>query len=268
LSARSKHVKNLLRLITLLLTIAGVALAIEYSQIRDGAKVDGRIIEKHRKTQGGGPYGDAYEIIIEYQAYGQLRRFTTSRAVWDTWGTLNTIGATVPVLYLKDGKAFVDRFSYLYPFTAILLVLSTTAIAALLWILVISKPRIETASSRIKRYRDVKNSRHQCLSSNRRLLLKRLNLWLLVAGGILGLLVIGILRSSLWLVIFSFVAFVLLRLAMGRILVCPYCGASLTKDLQEIEPRVVSRTNWLVVRDYLAKGIPVTCRNCGRSLDD
>jgi len=268
LSARSKHVKNLLRSITLLLTIAGIAFATEYYQILDGEKVDGRIIEKQRKTNGGGPYGDAYEIIIEYQVNGQLSRFTTSRAVWDTWGTLNTIGATVPVLYLKDGKAFIDRFSYLYPFTATLLGISIAAIAALLWLLVIPQSRIETASSRVKRYRNAKNSTHQRLSSNRRQLLKRLNLWLLVAGGILGLLVIGILRSSLWIVIFSFVAFVLLRLAMGRILVCPYCGASLTKDLQEIEPRVVSRTNWLVVRDYLAKGVPVTCRNCGRSLDD
>jgi len=268
LSARSKHLKNLLRLITLLITIAGITLAIEYYQIRDGERVDGRIIEKHRKAKGGGPYGDAYEIIIEYPAYGQLRRFTTSRAVWDTWGALNTIGATVPVLYLKDGKAFIDRFIYLYPFTAILLGLSITAIAALLWLLVIPQSRIETASSRVKRYRNAKSGTHKHLSPNRRLLLKRLNLWLLMAGGILGLLVIGILRSSPWLVIFSFVALVLLRFAMRWILVCPNCGAPLTKDLQEIGPRIVSRTNWLVVRDYLAKGVPVTCRNCGRSLDD
>ncbi len=268
MSARSKHVKNLLRLIALLLTTAGIVLAIEYYQVRDGEKVDGRIIEKHRKTQGGGPYGDAYEIIIEYQAYGQLRRFTTSRAVWDTWGALNTIGATVSVLYLKDGKAFIDRFNYLYPFTATLLGISIAAIAGLLLLLVIPQSRIETASSQVKRYRNAKNSTHQRLSSNRRLLLKRLNLWLLMAGGMLGLLVVGILRSSPWIVISSFVTFVLLRYAMRWILVCPNCGASLTKDLQEIEPRVVSRTNWLVVRDYLAKGVPVTCRNCGRSLDD
>lgn len=252
----------------MLFVIAGISLVVEYYQIQDGTKVDGRIIEKQRKAHGGGPYGDAYEIIVEYQSSGQLRRFTTSRAVWDTWGSLNTIGATVPVLYLKDGKVFIDRVGYLYPYTATFLGISLMAIAALFWILVIPASRIETVSLRTKRYRDIKKSQRQSPGSCRRLLLKRLNLWLLVAGGLLVSMVIGILQSSPWIAIYSIVAIVLLRLVMGRILVCPCCGASIVKDLKEIEPSLVSRTNWLVVRDHLAKGVPVTCSSCGSSLDD
>lgn len=268
MSTRTKHFKNILRLVLLLLIVSGIAFAIEYSQTLNGTEAMGRIVEKNRKPQGGGPYGDAYEIVIEYQAYGQLKRFSTSRAVWDTWGVLNTIGATIPVLYLKEGKVFINRFVYLYPFSAILLSLTTIGIGVLIVLLVIPRSRIETASSRVRQYQQAKNSPHQYLSPNRRLLLSGMNRLLLMFGGVLGLLVIGVIRSSAWLVIASFVGVILLRLAFRPVLVCPHCGASLIEDLKEIIPRIVSRTNWLMVRDYLAKGVPLTCRNCGRSLDD
>lgn len=269
MSARSKQIKTVLRLITLLLTISGISFVIEYAQIRDGAKVNGLIIEKHRKASGGGPLADAYEIAIEYQAYGEIRRFTTSRAVWDIWGSLNIIGTKVPILYLKDGNAFIDRFTYLHPFTAMLLVFSTIATVALLWLFVVPQSRIEAASVRAKQYRNLKNGPQKRLSPNRRLLLKRLHLWLIMIGGIAVLLVIGVLIPSPWLVISSFAAIILLWSSIHRILVCPYCGASLKEDLRGIEPRVVSRrTNWLIVRDYLAKGVAVICSNCGHSLDN
>ena len=253
----------------MLLIISGIAFAVEYSRIQDGTRVEGRIVEKHRKASGGGPLGDAYEIVIEYQAVGEARRFATSRAVWDAWGSLDSVGATVPLRYLQDGRAFIDRFTYLYPFTAMLLMIAAIAAAVLLWLFVVPQSRIEAASVRAKRYRDLDKSPQKRPGLNRGLLLKRLHLWLLLSGGIGVLLVIGVLIPSPLLVIACIVAIVLLWSGVGRVLVCPFCGASLKQDLQDIEPRIGSgRTNWLIVRDYLAKGVAVSCSHCGRSLDD
>ena len=269
MSARAKHVKNILRVVLLLLVAAGIAFTIEHSRIQDGAETTGRIVAKHRKPHGGGPFGDPYEIVIAYQAHGQRKRLTTSRAVWDMSGTLNTIGATVPVWYLDDGKASINRFNYLYPITTTLLGLTIIgAISALFALLVIPQSRYEAYSSRLRRYQEAKNRPHQCLSANRRLLLSRLHLLLLMFGGALGLVAIGILRSSVWLLIAAFLGVILCVFARRWMLVCPHCGASLVEDLKEIEPRISTGTNWLIVRDYLAKGVPVICRSCGRSLDD
>lgn len=268
MSARTKHLKNILRLVVLLLVVSGIAFAVEYSQALDGAEVSGRIVEKHRKSRGGGPTGDGYDIVIEYPAHEQIRRFTTSRAVWDMWGALNTVGASVPVLYLEDGRAFVNRFSYLYPFTTILLCLTAIGAATFLVLLVIPRSRLDTAYSRIRQYQQAKNNPHPRLSPSRRFLLGRLNRLLLMFGGAIGLVAIGAFRSSAWLLIAGFAGVILLSLAVGRILVCPHCGASLARDLKEIVPRITYGTNWLMVRDYLAKGVPLTCRSCGRSLDD
>jgi len=254
----------------MLLVGSGIALAIEYSHVLGATEAMGRIVAKHRKPHGGGPTGDPYEIVIEYQAHGQRIRFVTSRAVWDRWsGALNTIGATVPMLYLNNGKAFINRFSYLYPITTALLALAGIGgISALLVLLVIPRSRIEAASSRARRYQQTKSSPHPHLSPNRRLLLRRLHGLLLMFGGVLGLVVIGVLRSSVWFFIAALVGVILWFFAMRRMLVCPRCGASLIEDLKEIVPRITFGTNWLMVRDYLAKGVPLTCRNCGRSLDD
>lgn len=269
MSARARHVKNILRVVLLLLVATGIAFTIEYSRIRDGTETTGRIVAKHRKPHGGGPFGDPYEIVIEYRAPGQHKRFATSRAIWDMSGKLNSIGATVPVWYLDDGRASINRFSYLYPITLTLLGLTTIgAISALFVPLVIPQSHHDVFSSRVRRYQDAKNRPHQHLSANRKLLLSRLHRLLLMLGGALGLIAIGILRSSVWSLIAALVGVILWLFAIRRMLVCPHCGASLVEALKEIEPRITTRTNWLIVRDYLAKGVPVICRSCGRSLDD
>ncbi len=267
-SARSRHFKNILMLIVLLIIAAGITFSVERSQLRDGIRVDGRIVDIHRKASGGGPTRDAYEIVIEYPVDGQPRRFTTSRVVWDSWGTFNTVGATVPVLYLKNGEAFINRFAYLYPFSTMLLGVLAAATGALVWLLVIPRSRIEAVALRRKRYKHIKTGARWRLAPNRRQLLRRLDLWLLMNTGLMVLVAIGVLQSFVWLVILSFAAAVLIHFLMRRILVCPHCGASLMKDLREIEPRLVSKTNWLTVRGLLAKGAPLTCRNCAHSLDD
>jgi len=268
LSARSKHFKNILKVVFLLLVAAGIAFTIEYSRIQAGAEATGHIVAKHWKQGLVGPTSDHYEIVIEYQARGQRHRLIASRAVWDMWGELNTIGATVPVWYTDDGRAFIKRFNYLYPFTATLLGIAAIGLVTVLFLPFISQTRYEAASSRAKQYQQAKR-RHRPLSPNRRMLLGRVHRLLFLLVAILGLALIGILRSSLWIYIAAIAAAILWSFIIKRALACPHCGASLAKDLKELDPSVVrAKTNWLIVRDYLAKGVPVTCSHCGHSLDD
>lgn len=251
-----------------MLVAAGISFTIEYSRIHPGTEATGYIVARHQTPGLVGPTADSYEIVIAYQAHGKHQQFVTSRAVWDSLGELNTIGATVPVWYLDDGRAFINRFSYLYSITSIFLILATIGLVSTFFLLFIPKSRYETASLRVKQYQQAKR-RHRPLSPNRRMLLSRMHRLFFLFAADLGLTLIGILRESTWLYIASFVGAIFWVFIMKRWLVCPHCGKSLAKDLKELEPRVVRNgTNWLIVRDYLAKGVPITCSQCGHSLDD
>ena len=115
----------------LLLVASAISFAVEWSRIHDGAEATGRIVAKRRIPHPVGPTGDPYEIVIEYQANGHKRRFATTRAVWDSLGKLNTVGESVPVWYLSEGRAYIDRFVYLYPITSILLVIAGIGLVSL-----------------------------------------------------------------------------------------------------------------------------------------
>jgi len=251
-----------------LLVSAGISFTIEHLQIQHGTETAGHIIAKHGRPYGGG-LGDLYEIEIEYQAHGQRKHFRSVRALGDT-RKFNVIGTAVPVLHLDNGKAFINGFIYLYPITATLLVLTAIAgVSTLFVLLFIPQSRFEAAAARARQYQQAKRSPRQRLSANRRLLLSRLHRWLFFSGGMLAIVVMGFLRTSAWIVLVALAGAALSTLIMRRMLVCPHCGASLANDLKELEPSVVrGRTNWLTVRDYLAKGVPVTCSHCGRSLDE
>ena len=255
-------------MVFLLLVAAGIAFSIEYSRIQVGAEATGHIVAKLREPGQVGPTSDPFKIVIEYQTRGQRKRLVTSRAVWDMWGELNTIGATVPVWYLDDGRAYINRFNYLYPFTATLLSIAGIGLVTVFFLSFIPQTRYEAASSRAKQYQQAKR-RHRPLSSNRRMLLGRVHRLLFLFVAILGLALIGILRSSAWIYIAAVAGAILWIFIIKRALVCPHCGASLVKDLKALDPSIVrGKTNWLTVRDYLAKGVPVTCSHCGHSLDD
>jgi len=269
LGARAKHTRNILVVVFLVLLAAGVAFVIEKSFVQNGVEAIGHIIAKRRIPHAVGSTSDPYEIIIEYQVNDQRKRLVTSRAVWDSWGkvTLNTIGATVPVWHLDNGQAFIDRFNYLYPITATLLGLTGIGLVGTLFVFLIPQSRYERAGSRVRRYQHTKKTPYHRISNNRKLLLKRMHQLFIVLGAIVVLAVIGILRESAWLYITVIAGVILLAFAGRRALVCPHCGASLKKDLQKLDP-LLGRTNWMIVRDNLAKGVAVICSKCGCSLDD
>ena len=123
MNARRSQIRNLLRVLLLLLVASAISFAVEWSRVHDGAEATGRIVAKRRVPHLVAPTGDSYEIIIEYQVNGHTRRFATPRAVWGSLGKLNTVGESVPVWYLPDGRAYLKGFVYLYPVTASLLAL-------------------------------------------------------------------------------------------------------------------------------------------------
>ncbi len=265
---RLNHLRNgSFAVVFLFLVAAGVAFMIEKQQVQNGAEAIGHIIAKRRIPHMVGPTSDPYEIIIEYQVNGQRKRIVTPRAVWDSWGTLNNIGATVPVWYLPDGRAFIDHFNYLYPFTTTLLVFAAMGLMASLYLFFIARSRLEKVLSRTGQYQRTRKIPHRRLSQNRKHLLGRIHRLLVLLGLVLLLAVIGVLRESAWLYLIAIAGVLVWLVAMKKALVCPHCGASLTKDLKELDP-LLGRTNWLIVRDNLAKGVAIICSHCGRSLDD
>jgi len=256
-----------LRILLILVLVTAGAFFYEYQQSRGGFRSDGLIVERNRRPDGGGPFGDAYEIVIEYQAGDNVRRLSTSRPVWDSWGKMDAIGARVSVLYLADGRAFVDNFAYLYPFTTMFLVLSAIATVALIWMRSFGRSRLEANLARTDRYRQARKGSGKRLSRNRRQLLSRLNWWLVMAAVLIVSGVIGIMGPYVWLAIASFGAIFILSMALKNLLACPHCGASLKAELRDMAPHVGHKANWLMVQNYLAKGVEVTCRSCGRNLD-
>ena len=180
---------------------------------------------------------------------------------------MNTIGAAVPVRHLGDGEAEIDRFNYLYPVTTTLLGIAGIGLFAILWLFVIPQSRLEEVESRERQYRQTRKRPPKRIGENRRHLLRRMHMFLAVMALLLVMAGIGVVRRSAWLYIASVGGIVLLAIALRRVLLCPHCGASLNKDLKKLDPSP-GRTNWLIVRDNLAKGVPVTCSACGRSLDE
>jgi len=138
--------------VLLLLVAAGVAFMIEKPLVQNDVEAIGHIIAKHRRPHMVGPTCDPYEIVIEYQVNGQRKRLVTSRAVWDGWWNvhLNTIGAAVPMWYLQDGQAFINRFNYLYPVTTILLTIVGIGLVSTLFVFLIPQSRLENAASRVR----------------------------------------------------------------------------------------------------------------------
>jgi len=268
LIARSKHAKNILKVLLLFLIASGIAFSIEYPDTKDGIRTEGRIVEKKMKPEGGGPLGDPYEIIIEYKIHDQLYRFSTSRAVWDTFGTLNTIGATVPVVHTQDGKGRIDGFNYLYPFTAMLLVIDVIAVIAMIAVFLIPGARYETSAARARQYRVSKRTPQNNRSDNRSLLIRRLDSLFLFDALLLIMIFFGVYYRMVWISIMGILGAFIAGVSFGWMLKCPHCGKSLAKDLKNITPGIGGGTNWLVVRDYLSKGVPVVCSHCGRPLDN
>ncbi len=255
--------------VLLVLALATVgAFFYEYQQSGGGVRSDGLIVERNLRPDGGGPLGDRYEIVVEYQVGDGVRRLSTSRPVWDAWGKMDTIGAPVSVLYLADGRAFVDNFAYLYPFTTVFLVLSAIAIVAFIWVRSFGRSRLAANIARTDRFRQARKRPGKRLSEHRRQLLSRLNWWLVVIAVVVVSGVIGFLGPYVWLAIASIGAIVVLLVALKSLLACPHCGASLQADLRDMVPHVGHKTNWLMVQNYLAKGVEITCRSCGSSLDD
>ncbi|MFV2068974.1 MAG: hypothetical protein ACC645_18565 [Pirellulales bacterium] len=266
MSARTKQVENILKLLFLLLIVSGIAFSIEYVETKDGIRTEGRIVEKKRKPDGGGPLGDPYEIIIEYEAHDQTSRFSTSRAIWDNLGTLNTIGSTVPVVYLEDGKGHIDRFYYLYPVTATILVVTVIGIAAMIAVCFIHGSRFEMAAARARQYQETKRTPQKNRSYNRRLLIRKLDSLFLFTAFFFLMVFFGFYYRSAWIGILGILGALMVGVSFGRMLKCPHCGKSLAKDLKNITPIIGGRTNWLIVRDYLSKDIPVVCSNCRRPI--
>lgn len=266
MTARARFTRNTIRVVFLLLIAAAVAFVVEKHRLQNSVQATGHIIAK-RRVPYAGPTGDRYEIVIEYEAEGQRRSFATQRAVWDIWGTLDTIGAAVPVRHLNDEEAEIDRFNYLYPVTTTILGIAGIGLFCILLLLVIPQSRLEEVDSRQRQYRQLRNRPPKRIGDNRRRLLRRMHMFLAVVALLLVMAGIGIVRRSAWLYITSGGGLVLLAIALQRLLVCPHCGASLNKDLKELDPSL-GGTNWLIVRDNLAKGVPVTCSECGHSLDE
>ena len=272
LDARSKHVRNALLVVLALIIASGGVFIYEYlsKSSGNGVAVEGTITEKHRKPHGGLPWGDPYEIVIEFQINGHSRQFTTSRAVWDTWGEMNRVGGHVRLLILADGRTYIDKFNYLYPVTTTLLVLSAIGLLATLWILVILESNYSVAAKRREQYRRARSAPARPLSANRRQLLRHMHNWFAMLAGIMVLFSVGITKHNLWwLALGGLVLVFPLALWPRKKFVCPHCGASMVNELRNMVPNITGRrTNWLTVRDYLAKGVGVTCQKCGRSLDD
>jgi len=256
-----------LRVLLVLVLVTVGAFSYEYQQSSGGFRTNGLIVERNRRPDGGGPFGDAYEIVVEYQVGDNVRRLSTSRPVWDSWGKMDTIGARVSVLYLADGRAFVDTFAYLYPLTTMFLALSTIAIVALIWMRSFGRSRLQANLARTDRFRQARKSPGKRLSKHRRQLLSRLNWWLIMVAAAIVLGAIGILGPNVWLVTASFGAVVILLVTLKTLLACPHCSASLKADLRDMVPHVGHKTNWLMVQNYLAKGVEITCRSCGGNLD-
>ncbi|GMQ76837.1 MAG: hypothetical protein BMS9Abin01_2134 [Gammaproteobacteria bacterium] len=262
-----QHFGPALRVLLILVLVTVGAFSYEYQQSRGGFRADGLIVERNRRPDGGGPFGDAYEIVIEYRVGDNVRRLSTSRPVWDSWGKMDTIGARVSVLYLDDGRAFVDTFAYLYPLTTMFLVLSTIATVALIWMRSFGRSRLKANTARADRFRQARKRPGKRLSKHRRQLLSRLNRWLVMAAVVIVLGIIGILGPNVWIVIASVGAIVILSVMLKNVLACPHCGASLKAELRDMVPHVGHKTNWLMVQNYLAKGVEITCRSCGSNLD-
>ena len=259
--------RNVIRAVFVLLFAAVIVFFIERPLVENGTETSGYIVSKHRIPHIVAPTSDSYEIVIEYQVNGKVKRLVSSRAVWDTWGAFNTIGATVPVLYLNDGKAYINRFNYLYPITTSLLIISVLALLSTVLFLFMPQSRIKKIERQVNELKQAKNTTCRQLSPNRRHLLMHLHLLLFLAGVILLLAGIGIYLESPGLYITAIAGVVLWLVILKKTLVCPHCGASLKEDLQELDP-LSGKTNWLIVRDNLARGLPVICSKCDRSLDD
>ncbi|SFM86008.1 hypothetical protein [Thermodesulforhabdus norvegica] len=255
--------------VLLLLAAAGIAFTIEKSKVRNGVEVTGHVIAKRRIPHPVGPYGDAYEVIIEYRVKGQPKRLITTRAVWDTIGKrpLNTIGAAVQVLHLPDGRAVINRFYYLYPFTTTLLTIAGIGLISAFYTFFIRKKGLEKAESDAISYRRPSRTSYLLHGRNRKGLLSRLYRQLITLGALLVLMFIAIILESPWLYIIAIAGILWVSVRTRKAMTCPHCGASLRKDLQKLDPSP-GKTNWLIVVDRLSKGVKVTCSNCGRSLDD
>ncbi len=262
-----QHFGAALRVLLILVLVTVGAFFYEYEQTTGGFRTDGLIVERNRRPDGGGPFGDAYEIVIEYQMGGNVRRLSTTRPVWDSWGKMDTIGARVSVLYLADGRALVDTFAYLYPLTMMFLVLSAIATGALIWMRSFGRSQLEGNVARADRFRQARKRPGKRLSKHRRQLLSRLNWWLVMAAVVIVFGIIGLLGPYIWLALASFGAIVILSVTLKSLLACPHCGASLKADLRDMVPHVGHKTNWLMVQNYLAKGVEITCRSCGGNLD-
>jgi len=262
-----QHFGTVLRVLLILVLVTVGAFFYEYEQTTSGFRTDGVIVERNRRPDRVGPLADSYEIVIEYRAGGDVRRLSTSRPVWDAWGKMDTIGTRVPVLYLADDRAFVDTFAYLYPLTTMFLVLSAIATGALIWMRSFGRSKLKANVARTDRFRQARKRPGKRLSEHRRQLLSRLNWWLVVAAVVIVLGIIGLMGPYVWLAIASFGAIVILSVTLKNLLACPHCGASLKADLKDMVPHVGNKTNWLMVQNYLAKGVAITCRSCGGNLD-
>jgi len=270
MNTKIKTLKKILIFSGLLILVSAISFLYEYSQIQDIKNVEttGVIIDKIRNKDGMGRWGDPYKIVIEYNINGNKQKFSTSRAVWHTFGDLDTIGNKVPLLYLSDGRILINKFTYLYPVTTTFLGLAFISLLSLLGAFLVPRSRFRKAENRKKQYLKLAQKRDKKLSLNRKSLLNRLHGWFAFIVLTAGLFALAIIIKLPWLGILSLVSAILLVLLLRKILVCPHCGNTLIQELRELEPNITNRTNWLVVRDYLAKGVPVQCQSCKKSLDE
>ena len=251
-------------LIALLATAAGFA--VEVVRLSDAESAEG-VIVAFRPLLRPCRTCDRFEMVIEYTTPAGPRRFSKSRAVWDVPGEMGRTGTRLPILYTTDGRAWVDRFFYTHPFTGVMLIFDGLLIAAWLWLTTVGRQRFTKLTRQRAEYRRAALHPRGEIAPARRRLLREVSAMVLAMGAGIVATGAGFALGTITLAGSGLALVLGVRIFFWPRFTCPDCSGSLVGELRDLGLPLGGTTNWLMVRDALAKGVPLRCSNCKWDLD-
>jgi len=94
-----------IRALVMIIVAAVAAFAYEQHALRGSVRVDGTIVSMRPARFGGGPTGDPYRLLIEYDLDGASHRFESGRSVFEQVSGDFEPGHHVPVVVTPGDPA-------------------------------------------------------------------------------------------------------------------------------------------------------------------